>query len=285
MYDQVHREARPSPALEPVPDTAPRAASDDGGVRVIEKAFQILRTLSCCTHPASLAALARESGLPKTTVHRLIRTLEAQDVVYRVDDGYQVSQHFGAYTRTIADIRDQILPALLSLYERTHLLVQLMVLEGQRVRCIEKLNAITSNNVGGRGTTRLARQTAAGKLLLALTPSELPGGSSAEEEHVRAEEEHVRLKRQQDIALKRELIQIRNIGVAFDQGGSHHSLMTCAAPVYRLHQVVAAISVSGPSHRVTESETCLALQHAARLASAALRPSKPPEVPPLRGRR
>jgi DNA-binding IclR family transcriptional regulator len=239
----------------------------DNGVRVIEKAVRLLRTLASYSHPATLATLARDSGMPKTTVHRLIRTLEAQNVVRRSDAGYEITPDAFSEPRIYADIRDQLLPVLLHVYERTHLLVQLMVLEGRLVRCVEQLHAAGDDPpVLGRGTTWLAHETAAGKLLLALR--ELPKGTLMPDPSFAGA-----WGRSAASAWDRELVQVRRAGIAFDRRESRPRLMSAAAPVNTENGTVAAISVTGPAHTVTETATSVALRSAVHLARAALQGS------------
>src|SRR5688572_7251564 len=46
-----------------------------GGVQSINRAFTILETLAAAGGVCSLSGLARESGLPLSSIHRLVRTL------------------------------------------------------------------------------------------------------------------------------------------------------------------------------------------------------------------
>jgi hypothetical protein len=62
---------------------------DDGGPGVIRSAFGLLELLRVLGR-ARLADLTRESGLPRTTVHRLMGQLAAVGAVERIDAHYRL---------------------------------------------------------------------------------------------------------------------------------------------------------------------------------------------------
>ncbi|GAA3688014.1 IclR family transcriptional regulator [Lentzea roselyniae] len=200
----------------------------------VEKAVVVLREIAASASPLSLATLARRASLPKTTVHRLLRTLEAQGVVQRTDAGYEMRENLFTSNRQAPSdltLRDSVLPAMLTLYNRTRLLVQLMVLDGDRVRCVEQFDG-TPNRIGmraPRGTTWLARSTAAGRVLLA---------------------------RQDSSA---ELEQARLAGIALDRGATHPEATTVALLVTGPGGMHAAVSVTGPHDAVVRTDLRAAL--------------------------
>ncbi|WP_433288171.1 helix-turn-helix domain-containing protein [Pseudonocardia sp. CA-142604] len=65
------------------------AGRDDGGPGVIRSAFGLLELLRVLGR-ARLADLTRESGLPRTTVHRLMGQLTAVGAVERIDAHYRL---------------------------------------------------------------------------------------------------------------------------------------------------------------------------------------------------
>ena len=66
-----------------------RNRCDDAGPGVIESAFGLLELL-CALAPARVTDLAEESGLPRTTVHRLLGQLAAVGAVERVGTHYRL---------------------------------------------------------------------------------------------------------------------------------------------------------------------------------------------------
>src|ERR1700754_1303246 len=65
------------------------AGRDDGGPGVIRSAFGLLELLRVLGR-ARLADLTRESGLPRTTVHRLMGQLADVGAVERIDARYRL---------------------------------------------------------------------------------------------------------------------------------------------------------------------------------------------------
>jgi DNA-binding IclR family transcriptional regulator len=221
--------------------TEPNEASE-ACMGTVGKAIAILRVLGGSRSPIALAGLAKQTNLPKSTVHRLVRTLVAQQVVHRTEDGYELRQHLVTAPLTShrdLDVRDHALRAMLALYELTHLLVQLMVLEGDRIRCVDQFDArvFRIRAGGGRGSVWSAGSTAAGRVLLAQ----------------RMPVQHPRQWR---------------TGVAFDRGGTHPGWTTGAALVVGGDHQVAAVSVTGPPELVARNNVRAAMS---ALAESAMR--------------
>ncbi|MFC0112540.1 helix-turn-helix domain-containing protein [Kibdelosporangium aridum] len=214
------------PRQPPVAQPRPADRSDrdraEGTTGAVKKAALVMRTIACSLRPPTLSTIARSAQLPKSTVHRLLRTLEVEEMVLRVGDGYKVRQN-ALECRQDQYARDMSLPAMLRAYEVTHLVVQLMVLENDIVRCIEQFGAnhCVSTLTAGRGATWSAFSVAAGKALLAC-------------------------RRNQTLP--------RQAKIAFDQGQTHSGLATAAVVVLREEHVSAAISVTGPLRRLTQPD-------------------------------
>jgi DNA-binding IclR family transcriptional regulator len=219
-----------------------RSMTTERCTNVVTKAIAILHTLGRSRSPMSLASLARKVNIPKTTVHRLIRTLEDQQLVYRTEGGYELLQQHQVValmpSHDDLDLRDRALHAMLTLYELTHVLVQLMVLDRDKIRCVDQFHA-GALRVGvdrGRGSTWLASSTAAGKVLLAQgNPVEFSRAWST--------------------------------GVAFDRGGTHPGWTSGAALVVGGNQV-AAVSITGPPELVTRGNVRAVM---AAIAGSAMR--------------
>lgn len=69
-------------------EQAPRAqsSSSSGGVQSVERAFDLLETLTDAGGTLSLSELAERCGLPLPTIHRLIRTLAGRGYVRQLED-------------------------------------------------------------------------------------------------------------------------------------------------------------------------------------------------------
>src|SRR3712207_291643 len=106
----------------------------------------------------SLTDLARLSGLPLTTVHRLAGQLQREGVLERLPSGsYRIGLRLwelGMLAPRAHGLREVALPFLEDLYEVTHQNVQLVVLDGTETVVVERLRARESvrlvSHAGGR---------------------------------------------------------------------------------------------------------------------------------------
>ncbi|WP_326837371.1 IclR family transcriptional regulator [Amycolatopsis rhabdoformis] len=126
----------------------------------------------------TLADLARGSGLPLTTTHRLLAALERWGGVERDADGrYRVGVRLwelGTRAAVPAGLRDRALPLMQELYEATRENVQLAIRDGHDVLVVERLTGPravpTVTEVGGRLPLHA---TGVGKVLLAAAPTDV----------------------------------------------------------------------------------------------------------------
>jgi len=95
------------------------------GVQSLERAFAILRALSL--GPAGVTDLSTRTGLPKSTVSRLLSTLDVERAVHQNEDGiYELGQGIAELSRAVGDAQNAIDTA------RPHM-VELMELTGEAV--------------------------------------------------------------------------------------------------------------------------------------------------------
>lgn len=137
---------------------------------ILSKAFDLLRAFNSASRVMTLSELSRASGLPKSTVHRLIARLIDLGAVEQHRSGYVVSldlMHLAANTPA-GGMRDMALPYLAALHRWSGHGVQLAVLRQFDVVCLEKM-ARTSTPAprDGIGSRLPANCTALGKVLLA----------------------------------------------------------------------------------------------------------------------
>lgn len=118
----------------------------------------------------TLTQLAQRSGLPMSTVHRLIGQLEAERVLERGAGGrYRVGLRLwelGLLAPRAQGIRRLALPVLEDLYEVTHQNVQLMVLDGTDAVVVERLSARDAVRLAGRTGGRLPVHATSGGIVL-----------------------------------------------------------------------------------------------------------------------
>ncbi|MEK2474200.1 MULTISPECIES: IclR family transcriptional regulator [Streptomyces] len=196
----------------------------------------IMAELAEATVPLSLTDLTHRTGLPKTTVHRLLASMCDAGLVRRAGAGFLLAlaaPRVGVPARpSFALPRRWYLPHLVELYERTHQMVGLGVLVGDEVEFIERIYGPDRLDDGAEDVDRLpAALTAAGRVLLAFAQAERPlrpGTATA------------------GAGLARSLADIRRRRIAVHADASDAGAFRAAAPVTdRAGRVVAAVEIGG----------------------------------------
>ncbi|MGI5920820.1 MAG: IclR family transcriptional regulator [Syntrophomonadaceae bacterium] len=238
-------------------DSAAAAAEDSKTVQSVERALSIIEAMAQYGIPMSLGELAARVDLKPSTVHRLLSTLMAKGFVNQDDNSrYKLSIKLfdiGNTATYAMDIKEIASPFMRELLDKCNETVNLAVLDQDEVVYIDQLE---SNNIvivkmfariGNRGP---AYCTGSGKVLLAgLSPEDLNKYIS-----------HVNLQKftsdtiTDPAMLVKELARVRREGYALDLGERDEGVRCVAAPINNHEgQVMAALSVSGPSMRMTAS--------------------------------
>ncbi len=239
---------------------------------VVDKAFALLEAWDHRGESLGVSELARRTGLPKSTSHRLLGILEAAGLVERLAKGYRFGERLHGMSDVLgvdypADLREVSLPFLQDLYELTHETIHLGVLVGTDVHCVEKLYGHRRSPVRSRvGGTLPTHSSAIGKALLAYSSPEVQRAVLTAPMPAFTSRTVT-----QPLALTQEVKAVRRLGVAFDRHESHHAVNCVAAPILDPRgRAVAAISVSGPSERFDPVAVAERLRRVARAASVAL---------------
>lgn len=229
---------------------------------VVEKAFAVLEAWDHRGESLGASELARRTGLPKSTSHRLLGILEAAGVVERLSGSYRLGERLRGISGMVAagfpDLREVGLPFMQDLYELTHETIHLGALDGFDVHCVEKLYGHRRSPLASRvGGVLPAHSTALGKALLAYSSTNV--------------QRSVLTRLAEPLVLSAELRKVRRAGVAFDHGETHADVNCVAAPVLnRDGRAIAAISVSGPVERFRPNQVVERVRRAAHAASLAL---------------
>lgn len=124
---------------------APQAADDDR--RIVTSVMRASRLLECFSHEApelSLAEFTRLSGLNKTTVHRLLATLERAGWIERLPSGrYRLTLkafEIGTIVTDAIDLRAEAAPALTELVSEFGETAFLSIVDRDRCVCLERLD-------------------------------------------------------------------------------------------------------------------------------------------------
>jgi IclR family acetate operon transcriptional repressor len=219
------------------------------GVQSLDRAFRVLELMADAGGEVALSSLARTSGLPVSSIHRLVRTLAARGYVRQMPNrryalgprlihlGEVASRALGALAR----------PHLARLVDAVGETANLALLDGDRVVYAAQVPSRHSmrmfTEVGRRVPVHC---TGVGKALLAGLPEDEARqllarvGMPAQTPHTLTDAE----------VLVAQLAQIRSAGYAVDDGEQEAGVRCVAVPVPG-GAPFAAISVSGPGGRLT----------------------------------
>lgn len=223
-------------------------------VQSVSRSLRILEALGRSDRPQSLAEITTAVRLPKTTVHRLLETLQIEGYV----EQNPVTRQFLLSSKILElaasflgrlDVREVARPVLMELWQQSQETVHLGLLDDGEVLYIEKLESPHTirmySEIGRRAPLHC---TGLGKALLAHLPAEeidrivIRRGLQRYTENT--------LVNRAD--LLEELAAIRSRGAAFDNEEHEKSVRCVAAPVFDGQgQVIAAISIAGPAFRMT----------------------------------
>ncbi|GAA3614516.1 IclR family transcriptional regulator [Microlunatus ginsengisoli] len=217
------------------------------GPSVLTRAFAILDAFGTVSPELTHGAITQATGLAPATVHRLLAELVERDAVERIGRGrYRIGMHLwrlGSLAPAGRNLRDTALPYLQDLFEVTHEVVHLAVLDDDRVMYLEKLEARPGVSVvSGVGLRLPLHATGPGKVLLAHTPPDF-----AERILSGPLPRHASGTITDSRRLRATLAAIRQQGYAISRDEMTEGAASVAAPVRDSDQVVASISVVVPS--------------------------------------
>lgn len=234
-----------------------------GAIEILQRTFDVLGAF--CQGNAkhlSLAEVARRSGLPKSTAHRILSSLVDLGAVERQAQAYRLGLRMfeiGEHVPRKRDLREAALPFMEDLYEVTHETVHLAVLDGTEVLYIERIQGHhkqrqLASRVGGRLP---AHCTGVGKALLAFTPDS--AAAVVREANLRALTPYTITSPR---LLLQELTAIRQTHISIDRDESAVGIHCVATPIVVGGSAVAAMSVTGPADRISEDRVSTAVRTA-----------------------
>jgi IclR family transcriptional regulator, acetate operon repressor len=222
----------------------------ESGIQSVERALDVLETIAAAGDEVTLSQLAADTAMPLTTIHRLLRTLEARGYVRRdpqrryglgaplIGLGEAASRLFGSRAQ----------PYLAELMELSGETANLALLEGEHVVYVANVPSRHRMRMFTEvGNRVLPHCTAVGKVLLAHLP----------EPHAERILRRSGLPRRTadtvtDLGeLLDQLSGVRKHGYAVDHGEEEVGVRCVAVPVLDDHSAIAAMSVSGPQTRLS----------------------------------
>ena len=222
-------------------------------IQSVSRALAILEFLAAYRNGEKLTVISHELGLHKSTTHSLISTLESAGYVQQDQTTAKYSLglklfELGQVVHDNMDLRNIAMPFLEELAKEFSETVHLAVLSKGEVVYIDKVDTSHSIRIGSQiGGRNPAYCTGVGKVLLAgLEDKELADTLK----NMKLEKFTAHTIVEKDL-LRKHLKKVRQDGYAIDQEEIEDGLCCIAAPIKNHSgQVIAGISVSGPSSRM-----------------------------------
>src|SRR3954452_10343986 len=237
------------------------------GRSVTSRALAVLDAFDVRAPRLSLSDIADRSGMPLTTVHRLLAELTAWGALTRRDDGrYEIGRKLwdlGLLAPVQLELRQVAGPFLLDVHTATRDTVHLAVREGTRALYVERISGRESVPVVSQVGSRLPlHATAVGKVLLAAAPEDVV------EEVLRAPTRETRHTVVDPGRLRRELAEIRRRGFARTAEEMSLGTLSVAVPIPVERStgtvVAGALGIVVPSARRDTTRLVPVLEVAAR---------------------
>ncbi|HKU27127.1 MAG TPA: IclR family transcriptional regulator [Candidatus Sulfotelmatobacter sp.] len=245
--------------------------SKSAPVGVVTKVLHILETLHDAPSGLQLKDVAQITGINKSTAYRFLAHLEHEGYVFRDSSGaYAIGVRLArlasgsSYQTTLRKLSR---PILQQLWRVTGETVNIAVLDGREVLYLDVMESShTFRLVSQVGMRRPVYCTALGKAMLAFIPEEEQqyffDGMSFE----RFTPHTIRGALQ----LRKEFALIRQRGYSIDNEEAYLGSRCIGAPIFEASgKIAAALSVSGPTTRVTR-ERVPAVASAAKNAAIAI---------------
>lgn len=219
--------------------------TDAGQVAVIQKMAEIL-DLIAGTDGTNVSWISQQLGIPRTTVHRILQTLAACDVVtpeYRPGPRLISWAHHALQKLDLREAGAPVLENLVQLYRET---ASIFVRVGASRICIERLEGVELLPHRIKiGEPMPLHVGSAGRILMAwLDPSE--------QAHLREESVSLFGSMVGDHSLNWR--EIRREGWTASIGERDEALSSMSVPIFGANgEVVGALSLSGPKERLSEA--------------------------------
>ena len=223
-------------------------------VRAVDRALDILLCFTPEEPARSLTQIAESVHMSKTTVHRLLTTLETRRFISRDKDtgmyrlGFRLVEMASLVLQDM-ELRRWAQPYLKSLSAQYGETVDLSILDGSHVMYLEVIESPRRVKLAAATGQRLpAYFTASGKALLAFAPEDQVRKILAENIAEHRGEVGITIAR----ALK-DLGKIAERGYAISEQEYEEHINAVAAPIFDANRrAVASIAIVGPSFRLSK---------------------------------
>jgi DNA-binding IclR family transcriptional regulator len=231
--------------------------SATGGVQVIARAAAVLRALEGRPEGLSLAQIARQVGLARSTVQRIVAALASEDFVAEAQPGrgVRIGPGLARIAASLsANLVELLHPHLVALSEAVDETVDLSILSGGSAVFVDQIpgkqRLVALSAVGARFPLHC---TANGKAILACF-----GNDDARGLIQRSVVEHVDYPLTDPARLMREIEIVRRKSLAFDLGEHGSGVSAIGAAMRDAYGRPIAVSVPAPSQRFALKRDALA---------------------------
>jgi DNA-binding IclR family transcriptional regulator len=221
---------------------------------MVDRVVLILSVFERSSEALTAGQISVRSGIPRSSVQRILQQLVSARWLKRHDDGYALGLRMfeiGSLVSHRSRITCAARPLIRELAERTGQVVHLAVLDQQDVVYLDKVAGALADRafadalpsrVGGRLP---AHCTAVGKALLAYSPP-----ATVSEYLAAGLRRRTEASLATPAALNAAIAGIRNSGYATEQDEAVTGVACVAAPVRSADEAVAAVSVCGPGDQM-----------------------------------
>jgi IclR family transcriptional regulator, KDG regulon repressor len=226
-------------------------------VQTIERAAFIFDILSQSPNGLSLGELARKTNLPKGTAHRLLASMAYFDFIRQepITKNYHLGfklVNLGNLLLGQIDLRRQARSFLIDLAERVEETVHLVVLDGDKALYMDKVDLHPKTSglqmVSRLGSRIFLHCSSVGKVLLAYMEKSDAQKLIGDTELIKRTPNTITAPDE----LMQHLASVRKNGYAIDDEENEEGIRCVAAPIReRSGRVAAAVSISGPTTRIT----------------------------------
>ncbi len=224
-------------------------------VQSVRRALAVLKAFDDAHQELGISDIARQLGLSKSIVMRLVATLRDEGFLERERHGdkYRIGLtafEVGNLYYMHASMRGEAEPLLQQLAERFSCSAYFATLSGGRAVYVLAIEGPGPIRVGPRlGSSAPAHTTAAGKALLAYLRPDALERYLETAELIPETAKSITSKHE----LREELLSVRKQGVAYNRGEHLHGIGAIGAPLFdRQGAVVASVSVAFPLYLISD---------------------------------
>lgn len=225
-------------------------------LRTVKNAMRIIHLYSEDQHELGITEIARKLNLSKSTVHRLVQTLEEEGFLekntlsHRYRLGWKLLQLSGVVINQLSVFHEAV-PIIETLSEKWGEAVHIGVLEGTKFVYLHKVESpYPTYLLSDIGKRMPASCTSGGKIILAYQPEKYLN-FILKQKLPRCGPRSITCPNR----FRRHLNEIKQKGYVVSQDELHKGVVSIAAPIRDYtEEVVAALVVAGPNERMTKKK-------------------------------